>query len=233
MTMGVDILIDDTVLIPAGIKDLDGFRRWVRSDRFPDRGRIDFIDGRIEVEIYPRELNRHSTPLTEVACGIANRVKAADLGHVLICEGRMSCPDANLSCQPDVTFLSMDSILENRVRLVPADEEPDSYVEIEGPPDLVVEVVNDTTAGRDSERLLRNYDQAGVREFWLVDARGSELTFQIFGRSNDRFIRVASNRDGFQKSHVLGASYRLDRNYNVRGLWDFDLIQSEHYTTDH
>lgn len=231
--MAVDIHIDDTVLIPAGIKDLDRFRRWARSDSFPERGRINFIDGRIEVEVYPRELNRHSAPLTEVACGIANRVKAADLGHVLICAGRMSCPNANLSCQPDVTFLSMDSILEHRVRLVPAsDEEPDSCVEIEGPPDLVVEVVNYSTAERDAVRLLRNYEQAGVREYWLVDARGSDVQFQIFGRSNDRFVRVEANGDGFKKSHVLGASYRLDRDCDARGLWNFDLIESRPLTSD-
>jgi Uma2 family endonuclease len=54
-----------------------------------------------------------------------------------------------------------------RARFVPkAGAEPGRYVEVEGPPDLIVEIVSDASVAQDTHRLPEAYVRAGVTEFW-------------------------------------------------------------------
>ena len=56
---------------------------------------------------------------------------------------------------------------------------------LQGPPDLVIEILSPTTRRRD-ERLKRDlYARAGVREYWLVDPDRKEVT--IYRRGTDAF----------------------------------------------
>jgi hypothetical protein len=43
------VLYDDSVDIPAGIRDLAGFRRWVHSDDFPEQNGYLELDGTPEM----------------------------------------------------------------------------------------------------------------------------------------------------------------------------------------
>ncbi len=44
------------VRIPVWVTDLDSFRRWARSDDFPQRGRFAFIDGELWVDLSMEKL---------------------------------------------------------------------------------------------------------------------------------------------------------------------------------
>jgi Uma2 family endonuclease len=142
----------------------------------------------------------------------------------LIDRGRISIPKAGLSVEPDIMFLSHEAVRSGRVRLVPkASGKPGRYVEIEGVPDLVVEIVSDSSVTKDTRRLPAAYFRAGVREFWLADARGEEPVFVIHGPGPDGFEPAGRDADGFQSSAVLGCRYRLDAARDQDGNWEFDL----------
>lgn len=53
----------------------------------------------------------------------------------------------------------------------------DRYVELEGAPDPIVEIVSDCSVQKDTQRLSKACFEVGVREYWLADARGSQLVF--------------------------------------------------------
>ena len=53
-----------------GFGSLDDFRRWALSDDFPETGRIDFIEGRIEVDMAPEDLFCHGTLKTEIVAAL-------------------------------------------------------------------------------------------------------------------------------------------------------------------
>jgi Uma2 family endonuclease len=126
--------------------------------------------------------------------------------------------------EPDVVFLSHHSIESGRVRLVPkTSAEPDRYVELEGPPDLIVEIVSDSSVTKDTRRLPAAYWRAGVEEFWLVDARGETLLFQIHRRGRSAYEAILPDADGFQYSAVFETRFRLTRRRNEHGRWVFDL----------
>ena len=67
---------------------------------------------------------------------------------------------------------------------------------------------------------------AGVVEFWLIDARGEHLQFQIHRRGARRFEPVASGRDGGQRSALFGKRFRLERQRNRMGHWRYQLYAS-------
>lgn len=225
--MSASILIQDELEIPAGFETLDEFRRWAVSEEFPDTGRIDFVHGRVEIDMSPDNLYFHSAPKSEIGRVIGNRLKSTNLGQVFVDKSRISVPHAQLSVEPDIVFVSDAAILSGRVQLVPtAGGQSGSYIEFEGPPDLVVEVVSDSSRTKDAQRLFTAYYAAGIPEYWLVDARGAQLQFQIYNRGADGFVAVPSNAAGYQQSPALGASYRLDRSTRTTGQWDYELMET-------
>ncbi len=58
--MATAVVFEDQLRIPP-IASLEDFRRWVRSEHFPERGRIDYVTGEIEVDMSPENLFFHGT----------------------------------------------------------------------------------------------------------------------------------------------------------------------------
>jgi Uma2 family endonuclease len=226
--MATTVVFEERIEIPLGLRSLDEFRRWALSAEFPQRGRIDFLTDRIEVDMSPEDLFCHGVLKVEINTVLYRRVKQRELGHLFVDSTRVSCPDAGLSVEPDVVFVSHQSLDTGRVRLVPqASGAAGRYVELEGPPDLIVEIVSDNSVRKDTERLPAAYFQAGVREFWLADARGRELAFQIHRRDQAGYQPVLPDAEGFQQSSVFSCGFRLDRQRDARGNWKFDLLLRE------
>ena len=218
------VLFEERVEVPLGVRCLADFRRWALSEEFPDKGRIDFITGRIEVDMSPEDIFCHGALKSEIAGVLQRRVKRGKLGLLLIDATRISSPEADLSCEPDIVFVSHEAHDSGRVKLVPkASGQPGRYVEIEGPPDLVVEVVSDTSATKDTRRLPAAYHRAGVREFWLADARGEQPWLLVHRAGPNGYEPVERDGEGFQPSAVFGCRFRLETARDHRGNWTFDL----------
>lgn len=226
MASGVIFLQEEEVAVPFDVSTLVEFRRWALSDDFPTRGRIDFIDGQVEVDMAAEEIHSHGALKTELVRVLANRVKAGNLGHIIADSTRVSSVVANLSAEPDVVFVSRESLKNGDVRMIPkASGAPNRYVELDGAPDLIVEIVSDSSLIKDSERLPNSYFAAGVREYWLFDARGDALSFCIQERGESEFQHVAVGEDGFQQSSVMNCRFRLERTVDELGGWTFDLLE--------
>lgn len=215
---------DERVEVPLGIGRLEEFRRWVASETSPDRGRFDYIDQRVEVDMSPEDLFTHGIVKTEISRVLTNRVRDRDLGYVFSDRTRVSVPAAELSVEPDVVVLSHAAIDAGRVRLVSKAGAADRYSEMEGPPELVVEIVSDASFAKDTRVLPRRYYAAGIPEFWLVDARTEPLTFQIFEPAPAEY-RAARTEDQWQFSSVLQQWYRLVRQIDRRGRPHFTLLE--------
>ena len=176
-------MIGEGFEIPPGIRTLADFRKWAMSESFPQRGRIDYIQGCIEVDMSPEDFFMHGTPKTEIVRGLANRNQSANLGFLVTDSTRISNVDVHLSAEPDVVFVTRTALDSGETRLVPKiTEADDRYVEVEGMVDLVVEIVSDSSENKDLHRLPPEYFAAGVREFWLIDVRRPDIQFQIHNR---------------------------------------------------
>ncbi len=225
--MSVGILIEDELEIPGGIDTLADFRRWAVSAQFPEAGRIDYLAGRVEIDLSPRNLFFHSAPKSEIGAVIGNRLKTTNRGQVFVDKSRVCVPRVGLSVEPDIVVVLDTSILSGRVRLVPTVGNAfGSYIEFEGPPDLVVEVVSDSSRFKDTKQLFAAYFDAGVSEYWIVDARSTELRFQIHTRGEDSYLPAIVDASGYQTSLILEAQYRLERRTRPTGYWDYELVEA-------
>jgi Uma2 family endonuclease len=220
---GATVLIEGDVEIPGDIASLEDFRQWALSDKFPERGRFDYIRGVIEVDLTPQRHALHAAVKPAVLNRLSERVLGTDLGNVYFDQTRVSSPPADLSAAPDGVVLCHKTIERGSVRLVPAEIGSRAFVEIEGGPDLVVEIVSPTSITRDLERLPSAYFDAGVREYWLVDARKDAFVFQIFRRGERAFEQAAVDSEMYQHSDLLGCRYRLERTRRRHEEWRYDL----------
>lgn len=219
-------LAEEQLEIPLEIGTLPEFRRWALSPEFPEKGRIDFIDGTIEVDMSPENVFFHGTIKVRLVVEIQTRVDELQLGHVLSDCSRVSNEAANLSAKPDILVIAQDAIDSGRVRLVPAASgDPDSFVEIEGAPDLVVEIVSDGSEHKDTKRLLDAYYRAGIREYWIVDVRDDELDLQVLRSGKGQFEPSERDANGYQLSGVLQCRYKLQRKRGIGGFWQFSLLR--------
>jgi Uma2 family endonuclease len=218
------IIFEEQIEIPMSLRSLADFRAWAATGAFPERGRIDYLAGRIEVDMSPEDLHTHGILKTEIVMVVARRVKELRLGEIYSDRGRVSNVQADLSVEPDVVVVSNEALNAGRVRLVPrVSGREDRYLEMEGSPELVVEIVSDSSVAKDTQRLPQAYFAAGVAEFWLVDARGADLFFRIHRRGQTAYEPADSDPQGYQHSAVLAAWYRLDRSRNEFGRICFDL----------
>jgi Uma2 family endonuclease len=209
------VLLDDEVRIPGEVHALEEFRRWSYGEQFPERGRIDYLHGDIEVDMSPEDLDTHGTVKVAIAARLHALVAEPGRGYVFVDRARVVSTAAALSVEPDVVVVLWDSLEAGRIRKVPSTPPvPGRYVELEGAPDLVVEVVSNSSVGKDRKRLPSLYARAGVPELWLVDARGETPAFEIWARGASGYERVAPEgplAEGWTPSPVLGCRFRLRR----------------------
>jgi Uma2 family endonuclease len=184
--------------------------------------RASYINHGILIEMSPEELETHNKVKTEIYRGLANLLVNLDIGHLYSDGTLLTNVAAGLATEPDGTFVTWASFLSGRVRLVPRTDQPGQYVELVGTPDWVLEVRSRSSVQKDTGWLRASYHRAGIPEYWLIDARYAEVSFQILRRRRDRYIVVAP-RDGWHRSTVFGHSFRLDRRENRVGGWRYSL----------
>src|SRR5262249_50276283 len=129
---------------------------------------------------------------------------------------------AQLSCNPDASFLSRESLHSGTVKVVPREGKRGGYREILGTPDWMLEVISESSVFKDMVRLRRAYHRAGIPEYWLVDARGEELVFQILIWRRNGYVS-APVHEGWQRSRVFAHEFRLERERDEFGLWEYTL----------
>lgn len=194
---------EETLTVPLWVSDLESFRRWTHSDEYPEQAKALYFDGNIYLD-QPMEKLLHVEIKAAIATEIRLWARKHLPGYVFIDKMRFEHSEADLSSEPDVMYTSDESIEAGRVRL----EDGDDTLEIEGSPDLVVEVISPSSLNKDDKILRRKYWEAGVKEYWLADSR-KEPALTILKRNGRKYTNVAADGQGWMKSNVLKAHCRL------------------------
>ncbi len=95
--------------------------------------------------------------------------------------------------------------------------------ELEGSPDMVMEIVSTSSVKKDKVILPPLYWQASIAEYWLVDVREERMDFDIFRRGPKNYVPVRK-AGGWLKSGVFDLSFRLERKIDKRGNPVFSLL---------
>ncbi|MCD8015855.1 MAG: Uma2 family endonuclease [Lachnospiraceae bacterium] len=127
----------------------------------PDDQRVELIDGVFFYMLAP--YTTHQIAVAEIWRQLAEFVR--EKGGA--CRPMLSPVDVQLDCddktmvEPDVLVLCDQSKLRKQC--------------IFGAPDLVMEVLSDSTARKDLTVKLDKYMNAGVREYWIVDLKREKV----------------------------------------------------------
>jgi Uma2 family endonuclease len=196
----------DEVTVPNWVLDLESFRRWLDADDVPEKTRIWYLRGEVWVDMSKEQVFSHVLVKTKITARLTTLVETEPLGLYLGDGVRLSNVAADLSVKPDGTFVARPTLEAGRLRLVEGMEE--GFLELEGSPDMVLEVVSRSSVRKDRVLLRQAYWEAGIREYWLVDARKEPLSFDIL-RHGARGYTSTRKQQGWLKSVVFGKAFRL------------------------
>jgi Uma2 family endonuclease len=206
--------------IPGWVCDLPSFRKWADSSEYPDRGKFSYLQGELFVDLELEELFSHNLIKTELSIELGRLIRDAERGYFFSDGVRLSHPGADLSAEPDAVFTSYAAIQSGRVKLVRGTL--GGYVELEGSPELVVEVVSRSSVRKDTIVLKDLYAQAGIGEYWIVDARRSPVQFQLWVLTPEGYA-AAELRDGQPFSPLLQRPVAIGQSSDPLGNPRFTL----------
>jgi Uma2 family endonuclease len=213
------VVIAEREVIPDGIRDHESYRKWARSPNFPHTGRFSFLAGKIWVDMSPEELMAHNLLKGEYAAVLHTLLKQFRRGKYFHDRTLVTNVSAGLSTEPDGTFVSFDSLRLGRVTFI---EGQQGYVEIEGSPDMTLEVVSMSSVKKDTIELRELYWQASVQEYWLVNALGERLLFDILRRTRSGYV-ATQKRSGWAASRVFGKSFKITSKPDELGYPEYTL----------
>jgi len=198
---------DVNLYVPGWVVDIDSFRRWTDDKDYPDRGCIWWLRGEVWADMSKEQIFSHLAVKQEFFRVLGNLAKTECPG-MLIPDGLLlSNFAADISGNPDATFISAPTLDSDRVRLIEGANR--GFVEVQGTPDMVLEVVSDSSVKKDLELLIEDYWKAQIPEYWVVDAREESTRFDIW-KLGPRGYRKAPVRGRWIASSVFAKSFRLD-----------------------
>jgi Uma2 family endonuclease len=176
----------------------DEFLAWLDEDV-----RAEWVDGAI-IEMPPASEDHQDSGLFLVTF-LLLFIQQHGLGRVFYAPFLMRLRSRRSGREPDLLFVKA----EHAHRIQP------TY--LDGPADLVVEIVSPESAERDYHEKLAEYESAGIPEYWIVDPeQRAALVYQL--DADGRYQLVTVPEDGIYTSReVLG--FRL----RVSWLWQRPL----------
>ncbi len=175
---------------------------WSEEEYFalPNDGLVEFSCGRIEVLPMPSE--SHQMLVLFLYRMLLRFITPAALGILLVAPLRVQLWPGKYR-EPDLVFMFKQH----------ADRRSDRYWR---GADLVMEVISPDDPLRDTVTKRREYAEAGIPEYWLVDPRAETVTVFMLEESGPPYRLAGEYRRGEQAESRLLKGFTLD----VTALFD-------------
>lgn len=161
-----------------------------------DVSHAEWVDGKVTIFMPPSLY--HQELLLFLAQLLNQFVRQFALGKVIIAPFEMGGIPGRSYREPDLLFVAS----ANLDRLTPQ--------RLEGPADLVVEIISPSSGQRDRTEKFDEYEAIGVREYWLIDPQRQRASFYALG-NDDRYHEILLT-DGWLVSTVV-------RGFALREAW--------------
>jgi Uma2 family endonuclease len=153
-------------------------------------GLSEWVDG--EVRLYKSSTSEHQTIVGFLRTLFGIFVEATTGGVVSGGPYAMQAARGGSGREPDIIVVRAEH--QDRVR----------SSHLTGPPDLVVEVISPDSVERDMVEKKREYEAAGVAEYWVIDARPGHLgEAEFFILDAGQYREEPPGQDGVYRSHML------------------------------
>jgi Uma2 family endonuclease len=159
------------------------FVEWCHEDTWAE-----WVDG--EVIVFVPTSIAHSRLARFLLFLINLFAQVHHLGEVLAAPTLMRLPSRPSGREPDLLFVAR----EHHDRMRPT--------WIEGPADLVIEIVSPESEERDWQTKRAEYAAAGIPEYWVLDRDKQDAAFFLLG-SDGQYHRTPLDEAGVFRSQVL------------------------------
>lgn len=161
----------------------------------PEDKRCELLDG--ELFATPARNEAHQRTQAELGYHLMTFVKTRSLGRIYYSSTDVVLSDIDV-VQPDLLFVS-----DERRHIITPDN-------IQGAPDLVVEILSPSTAERDRGYKRALYAQHGVREYWVVGADAGVITVLLLGEEGYEVVDTFGEGDTLTSPTLAGFSLEVD-----------------------
>lgn len=209
-----------SVEVPGWVHDLATFREWIDSDVLPEKLSVHFLNGDVWVDLSMEEFFSHNQVKAAIHAALYRLISTNDMGSYVPDGMRYTCETTGFSTEPDAMYFSHETYERGDVEFRAGTK--GKATELVGTPDLVIEVVSPSTVEKDTDWLMENYFEAGIPEYWLIDARGPTIQFDVHKATDAGFVAV-KKPGGWVKSAVLGKAFKLTRTVNRAKLSTYKL----------
>ncbi len=174
------------------------FLQWADEDVHAE-----WVDGEVIIEMPPQDPHQVLVTFLIQVIGFFARVSGIR-GHLLAAPFEVRLWAGGPAREPDIVFVAP----EHLERVTPE--------RIVGAPDLVIEIVSDSSVRRDRVDKFDNYEKAGVREYWVLDNRPNQKRAWFYQLDADgKFRETPPDAQGIYHSAVLPDFW-----LRVEWLWD-------------
>jgi Uma2 family endonuclease len=208
--------------VPAWVVNLDSFRQWVHEGELPEKLKVHFIRGEVWTDFYMEEMFSHNRVKTALGITLGGLIEGEQLGMYIPDCMLLTNDEADLGTTPDAMFISNRTIESGRVKFVSGLRKEAQATEIIGTPDLAVEIVSPSSEDKGTEWLMSGYWNAGIAEYWLIDARRNPPALSIYKRGPKGYSE-SRRVEGWMKSAILKRSFRLTRRKGKHGFPTYQL----------
>lgn len=161
----------------------------------PEDKRYELLDGELVAVSTPGEL--HQSVSAQLGWRLVQFASENNLGRVYHAPFDMVLSETDV-VQPDLLFVSN----ERSQIITPAN--------IQGAPDLVVEILSPSTATGDRTFKRTLYARHGVREYWMVDTSEKDITVLLLGDRGFEIVDVYGGREALTSPTLRGFRISLD-----------------------
>lgn len=160
----------------------DEFLEWADENT-----RAEWIDG--EIRTMSPASAQHQRLVRFLSNVLGTWVEEREAGEVFVAPFQMKLDVRPSGREPDV--LVVTAAHRDRVR----------ETHLEGPADLVVEVVSPESGARDRGEKFYEYEAAGIPEYWIVDPARQQL--EVYRLEGERYQVAFMGEEGRVESGVL------------------------------
>jgi len=159
------------------------FLDWCDEDTLAE-----WVDGQV-IMTSPASY-RHQAVVDFLLAVLIIYVQQKKLGRVISAPFQMKLTGPRSGREPDIVFITADHL----------DRLKGTY--LDGPADLVIEVVSPESRLRDRGEKLAEYEMGGVREYWILDSERQQTDFYVLA-SDGRYERRRADAPGIYHSEVV------------------------------
>ena len=159
-----------------------------------DDERYELLDGKLVTSPSPREIHQYT--LGRLFLQLGTFVYGRNLGKVYCSPFDVVLSETDV-VRPDLLFVS-----STRTGIITADN-------VQGAPDLVIEILSPVTADRDGTLKLDLYARHGVREYWIVDPDARTVMLLWRGRGRFDVVGIYGAEQSLRSPTLRGFSIPL------------------------